>query len=370
MRDEIIPSDLLRYYRDLSCKYREGDTSALISILVNGILQGTILDDTIEIVLSDGVNPVVPTSVIITGRSVDIILPSSNHNLDLVDRFGNAFPTKQVSANATWDLRTLTPYDWADLFLSRESNWGGSVYENAFIDCVDDLFAGGFWDKIGFWYPRIGNNISNFKWNAKYPFNSRSANAMDFTTGGNISVLGYKNGSGSLTSNKTYYYPTRQYNGVQFIIGYFQTSEFDDNTSIANHNIFDSQGSPRCVAAIIRPSDGRITYTMMSNSTMTYTPGSIPSSYIRDIIFNRINNANVKLFIDGSMVSNQANVFNSNSGQYSVDGSIITDGSNIYVGNHYRAFVGSMFSYEGTLSDADTLILRNIFKTFENIVRI
>lgn len=124
MRDEIIPSDLLRLYRDLSCKYREGDTSALISILVNGILEGTILDDTIEIVLTDGVNPVTPNSVGIVGRKIEIEVPAGGgtYDLDLVDRFGNAFPTKQVSANATWDLRTLTPYDFADLYLSRLTN--------------------------------------------------------------------------------------------------------------------------------------------------------------------------------------------------------------------------------------------------------
>jgi len=76
MRDEIIPTDLLRFYRDLSCKYREGDTSALIAILVNGILKGTILDDTIEIVLTDGVDPVTPTSVGLVGNTLTIEVPS------------------------------------------------------------------------------------------------------------------------------------------------------------------------------------------------------------------------------------------------------------------------------------------------------
>jgi hypothetical protein len=47
----------------------------------------------------------------IVGRTVTVEVPSGggSYDLDLVDRFGNAFPTKQVTANATWDLRTLTP---------------------------------------------------------------------------------------------------------------------------------------------------------------------------------------------------------------------------------------------------------------------
>jgi hypothetical protein len=149
-------------------------------INVNGVDEGDVVSvKTIDVNLEDSLGaPVVPTSVGLVGNTLTIEVPSGggSYDLDLVDRFGNAFPTKQVTANATWDLRTLTPFDWADLFLSRETSWGVSGFytntdaENAVIDLVDDLFSAGLWQLMDGVYPLVGGTAAKHKWNLKYPF--------------------------------------------------------------------------------------------------------------------------------------------------------------------------------------------------------
>jgi hypothetical protein len=151
-------------------------------INVNSVDSGDVVSvKTIDVNITDGVDPVTPTSVGLVGNTLTIEVPSGGgtFDVDLVDRFGNAFPTKQVTANATWDLRTLTPFDLADLFLSRESSWGVSgsytdiVAENAIIDLVDDLVNAGIWEKLHFLLPFVGGTAAKHSWNLKYPFNNR-----------------------------------------------------------------------------------------------------------------------------------------------------------------------------------------------------
>jgi|688.fasta_scaffold103320_4 hypothetical protein len=123
----------------------------------------------------------VPTSFTITGRTIDIVVPAGggSYDLDLVDRFGNAFPTKQVSANATWDLRTLTPFDFADIFLNQLTA-PSSTIQTAIIDLVDDLNAAGLWDEFYTIHPLVNGNANDHAVNLKYPFRKSSANLARF----------------------------------------------------------------------------------------------------------------------------------------------------------------------------------------------
>ena len=77
-----------------------------INVEVNTVVEGTIpaIKD-VKILITDGVNPVTPDDVSVVGDTVTVEVPSGggSFDVDLVDRFGNAFPTKQVTANATWD---------------------------------------------------------------------------------------------------------------------------------------------------------------------------------------------------------------------------------------------------------------------------
>jgi hypothetical protein len=152
-------------------------------INVNGVDSGDVVSvKTIDVNLEDSLGaPVVPTSVGLVGNTLTIEVPSGggSYDLDLVDRFGNAFPTKQVSANATWDLRTLTPFDFADMFLNQLTA-PSSTIQTAIIDLVDDLNAAGLWNEFYTIHPLVNGNANDHALNLKYPFRKSSANLARF----------------------------------------------------------------------------------------------------------------------------------------------------------------------------------------------
>jgi len=107
-------------------------------------------------------------------------------NVILTDRFGNTLPSTTIANNASIDLRTLTPYDWADIFLSRETSWGVSGFytntdaENAIINLVDDLNAAGIWELLHGFYPLVGGMAAKHKWNLRYPFDNDNSLRLNF----------------------------------------------------------------------------------------------------------------------------------------------------------------------------------------------
>jgi hypothetical protein len=153
------------------------------TIEVNTVNEGSIPSvGTIEIDITDGVNPVTPNDVTIVGRKVTVEVPSGggSFDLDLVDRFGNAFPTKQVTANANWDLRTLTPFDYADIFLNTLTGTYTAGEEQAIIDFVEDLHLAGIWERRRAIFPFVGGNAFDNSLNLKYPFANQWANQLRF----------------------------------------------------------------------------------------------------------------------------------------------------------------------------------------------
>jgi hypothetical protein len=129
------------------------------------------LEDTDEV-------QVIPDDVQVVGNNIKLVFPVAAppaYDLDLVDRFGNAFPTKQVSANATWDLRTLTPFDWADIYLNTLTTPPSSLFEDAIIDLVDDLDASGLWGlKRCIWVLCEGTSFGTAL-NLRYPFANKNS---------------------------------------------------------------------------------------------------------------------------------------------------------------------------------------------------
>lgn len=90
-------------------------------------------------------------------------------DVNLVDRFGNDLGTKPVTANANWDLRTLTPFDYADIFLNQLTAPTVTI-QNAIINLVDDLNTSGLWDKFHSIHPLVNGTATDHALNLKYPF--------------------------------------------------------------------------------------------------------------------------------------------------------------------------------------------------------
>lgn len=101
-------------------------------------------------------------------------------NVTLVDRFGNTLPSTIIANNASIDLRTLTPYDWADIYLSRLTNPPTGTQETAviqfFTDMVDaNIFQGSHKIELA-----IGGNAADHAWNARYPFDNNSSMKSEY----------------------------------------------------------------------------------------------------------------------------------------------------------------------------------------------
>jgi hypothetical protein len=155
--------------------------------------------------LTDGVSDIVPTSVGLTGNDLDIVVAPPSFDVNLVDRFGNDLGTKQVTSNANWDLRTLTPYDWADIYLSRLSTPPSTLIQNAIIQFYEDLIASNvFQNSYGF-YIAITTNPTDNSWNLRYPFNNVNSASMYFVGSPSHTTSGIEITSGSqgATANVT-----------------------------------------------------------------------------------------------------------------------------------------------------------------------
>jgi hypothetical protein len=97
------------------------------------------------------------------------------YDLGLIDRFGNTFPTKQVSSNANWDLRTLTPYDWANLYIAKLTNPPIGAQLTATIQFFTDIISIGAFANSYNLGLCIGGNATDHSVNARYPFDTPSS---------------------------------------------------------------------------------------------------------------------------------------------------------------------------------------------------
>jgi hypothetical protein len=155
------PSDIEVFFNGNS----EGDANAQIPLNVN---------------LTDGISPVTPTSVALTGNDLDIEVAPASFDVNLVDRFGNNLGTKSVTANANWDLTTLTPFDYADLYLSRLSTPPSTLIQNAIIQFYDDLITSNVFQNTNGFYIAITTNPTDNSWNLRYPFNNVNSGILNF----------------------------------------------------------------------------------------------------------------------------------------------------------------------------------------------
>ena len=101
------------------------------------------------------------------------IVPASNYNVGTIDRFGNTLPTNIVSSDTTLNWRS---YNYADFFLTKETNWATSGYTDAqartaITDLVAGLITDGLWEKLYCFFPFVGGTSSSHKWNLKNPSN-------------------------------------------------------------------------------------------------------------------------------------------------------------------------------------------------------
>jgi hypothetical protein len=203
---EVVKSNDTKGFNVADSLIENSDGSYTVNLKAT---EGLILPD-VDIEILDQSNNVLDTDTIpsVKNHIIDVYqyCPPAIFDVDLVDRFGNAFPTKQVTANATWDLRTLTPYDFADIFLSQMDTTPTTAEEDYIEYIVDQYVAAGLWNKMYLIRPYVGSSANNNALNLRYPFKNRSSQFAVFvgspihdgngiTHTGNSYELAYLDGS-------------------------------------------------------------------------------------------------------------------------------------------------------------------------------
>jgi hypothetical protein len=342
-------------------------------INVNGVDEGDVVSvKTIDVNLEDSLGaPVVPTSVGLVGNTLTIEVPSGggSYDIDTTDRFGNVLPTIIVSANTTLNWNS---YDYADLFLSRESSWGGSTIENALINLVDDLVNAGLWTKVINLHPRIGTTANNHAWNLKYPFNNRTS-FYELYSGTTHDADGVYLSTGDTKTN--FMNPLLCADVNSFTYGFFQTSDFDNNAATTNNTAMDNTFGARGCQLAIRPSDGRVVWGINENAALgLYTPVSQPTYIGRHTAMSRTAASGAgsqNLYIDGVSVATRTSA----SVQFGVGLLYGTEmwckvGTAIQVSSMavLLAKMGTEYSASG-LNSTEMGDLHTALSTFEGIVR-
>jgi hypothetical protein len=365
--DSLIENDASSPTYSQLVKATEGLILPTQEIQNNGVASGFIPSvGTINVTTN-----AVPTSFTITGRTIDIEVPSGggSYDIDTTDRFGNVLPTIIVSANTTLNWNS---YDYADLFLSRESLWGGSTIENALIDLVDDLVSAGLWTKIINLHPHIGTTANNHAWNLKYPFNKRTS-FYELYSGTTHDSDGVYLSTGDTKTN--FMNPLLCADVNSFTYGFFQTSNFDNNAATTNNTAMDNTLSSRGCQLAIRPSDGRVVWGINENAAFgLYTPVSQPTYIGRHTAMSRTAASGAgsqNLYIDGVSVATRTSA----STQFGVG---IMYGTEIWckIGGAIQvsgmavllAKMGTEYSASG-LNSTEMGDLHTALSTFEGIVR-
>jgi hypothetical protein len=149
-------------------------------INVNSVDSGDVVSvKTIDVNLTDGVDPVTPTSVGLVGNTLTIEVPSGggSFNVDTTDRFGNVLPTIIVSADTTLNWNS---YDFADLYLSRLVNPPTGAQLTAVYTFFDDMITAGIFQKSNGIGLIIGGSDVDHSWNARYPFDKRNSGILQY----------------------------------------------------------------------------------------------------------------------------------------------------------------------------------------------
>jgi hypothetical protein len=149
-------------------------------INVNSVDSGDVVSvKTIDINLTDGVDPVTPTSVGLVGNTLTIEVPSGggSYDIDTTDRFGNVLPTIIVSADTTLNWNS---YDFADLYLSRLVNPPTGTQLTAVYTFFDDMITAGIFQKSNGIGLIIGGSDVDHSWNARYPFDNRNSGMLQY----------------------------------------------------------------------------------------------------------------------------------------------------------------------------------------------
>jgi len=251
------------------------------SIEVNNVVEGSIPSvGTIDINLSDGTNVVTPTSVAVTGRVVDIELPSGATMA--VDFVADKLVATAGEVITFTDLTNNSPTEWAWDFngegyrrlqnptfsflttglkgvtlFAAKTGLGGFITKTNYIQITDadvmaflaatgitdpiieaaitnlvaDLKVAGIWTKMKAIYPFVGGTATTHKYNLKDPQDTNAAFRLSFSGGWTHSANGaLPNGTNAFAD--TFFQPSTNLSNYSVSLGYYSRTNNPANTTV------------------------------------------------------------------------------------------------------------------------------------------
>jgi hypothetical protein len=184
--DSTITNDAVSPTYTQLVKATEGLILPTQSIQNNGVASGFIPSvGTINITTNS-----TPTSFTITGRTIDIIVPSGVPDTTVTDTNSYGLlllPTKPSDRPTNYSQRAL---EWVDEYMNTLANPLTGTTLTDFLTQVDNLEQAGIWEKGRLINFIIGGTADDHKYNAKFPRNSGFANTLSYIGGATHSANG------------------------------------------------------------------------------------------------------------------------------------------------------------------------------------
>jgi hypothetical protein len=240
-----------------------------VDLEVNDVPQGTFAaGSTIDVNLTDGVNPVTPDSVTVVGNVV----------------------TAQVPACPDYD---------AELFITV-TGITDATEQGAIRTLVSDLKTSGLWEKMHIIYPIIGGSATLHKYNLKNPQDSNGAFRLTFLGGWTHAATG-------MLPNGTTGYANTHYRPL------LQTATDDFHCMINVRNINTGSSRFHCGAATTGPDNltglGRVSLGSRDigchgGQVTEYAPSATLTPFVGSKIINTIGSRSARYFQNGLFVAN------------------------------------------------------------------
>lgn len=309
----------------------------------------------IQLLSSVDDSPIVPVSVV--GPVIKVAPGGGSFNVGLVDRFGNDLGTKPVSANATWDLRTLTPFDWADLYLSRLVNPPTGAQLTAVYTFFTDLISAGVFQKLYGIHPIIGGTADDHKWNAKYPFNENNAGVFQYYGSPTHNANGISlNGSTQAIATN---FSARNFKNLSKHLTIYKRNQ---STTATNGMCFGTGSGSRSLALLDRWSSNQM-FGLLESSSFGLAP-TVGASDGQGMLSLKRDGANLGvLYRNGSVfLTNSSFAYGDNNNTAISIGGVITETGSL---TQLRPVDFSYFAYGEALTNAEESNHYNIVQALQ-----
>jgi hypothetical protein len=246
----------------------------------------------IQLLSSIDDSPIVPASVV--GAVIKVAPGGGGGDLTLIDARGNTIGTfTKAVGNQTYDLRTLTPANFRDIYLSRLATPPTGAQLTAFQTFFEDLMDEEIFAKAYGLYPIIGADANDHAVNMRYPYNQRASYYLEYTGSPTHSATGIS--TNGTTQNVRIGISARILPSSNLQMSVYKRNS--DASGLANP-AFGSDNQPKAFGAYIRFTDNR-NYMMVEGNAYASTAPIVTADTVGLFSVRRSGASQSNLFRNG-----------------------------------------------------------------------